>query len=272
MGALGARLAQFAGQIGATLLVGLPNALGAELVCSGCAIWPAQASMATGAPVVRAIIISAPFTLVAVGLWLVSALPLARDARRALASVTGAPPLRWAGRLLALPAPDARWWGRFMLVTGAALTLLQYMVSQASYTFPTYTNRYLIGLYIAAPLVAAPLYTALRSVWRAARARTAPGWRALVGSRAAGDNPGPGRGGRGPRGRGRERRHDLRRPNQHTRRAVGRVPRSASCDQFQHRLLDMWTANSRHARATQLRGCELRMTPSRRASTGIRPP
>ncbi len=181
MGALGARLAQFAGQIGATLLVGLPNALGAELVCGGCAIWPAQGSMATGAPVVRAIVISAPFTLVAVGLWLVSALPLARDAWRALSSVTGAPPLRWAGRLLALPAPDARWWGRFMLVTGAALTLLQYMVSQASYSFPTYTNRYLIGLYIAAPLIAAPLVAALRSVWRAARARTAPGWRSLAG-------------------------------------------------------------------------------------------
>lgn len=179
---MGARLAQLAGQIGATLLVGLPNALGSELVCGGCAIWPAQGSVVTVSRAVRAVTISAPFTLIAVGFWLASALPLARDARRALTRVAGAPPLRWLGRLLALPAPGARWWGRFMLVARSALTVLQYMVSQASYSFPTYTNRYLIGVYIAAPLVAAPLYAALWSVWRAARARRTLGWRALAGT------------------------------------------------------------------------------------------
>jgi hypothetical protein len=180
--ALGARLEQLAGQIGATSLVGLPNALGSDLICNGCAIWPAQDSMATSAQVARAILISAPFTLIALGLWLASALPLAHSARQALAHLAGAPPLRWSGRLLALPAPDARWWGRFILVIGSALTVLQYMASQASFTFPTFTNRYLIGIYIAAPLLIAPLYAAAQSVWRAARSRTAPEWRALAGT------------------------------------------------------------------------------------------
>ena len=69
-----------------------------------------------------------------------------------------------------------------MLVAGSALTVLQYMVSHASYTLPIFTNRYLIGIYIATPLVAAPLYAATRSVWRAIRARTAPGWRAVTGT------------------------------------------------------------------------------------------
>ncbi|HEU0027335.1 MAG TPA: hypothetical protein VFQ25_09485 [Ktedonobacterales bacterium] len=182
VGAVGALGKQLAKQIGATALVGLPNALGSELVCHGCAIWPAQRSVVTVSQAARAVAISAPFTLVAVGLWLASALPLARDARRALAHAMRAPFPRWQGRLLALPTPDARWWGRFMLVTGSALTLLQYMASAASYTFPTFTNRYLIGVYIAAPLVVAPLYGALASVWRAGRAHPTPGWRAVTGT------------------------------------------------------------------------------------------
>ncbi len=180
--AMGARLAQLAGQIGATLLVGLPNALGSELICGGCVIWPAQGSVVTFFRAARAVAITAPFTIVVVGLWLASALPIARDARRRLARIVDAPPLRWIGRLLALPSPDARWWGQFMLIVGSALTVLQYMVSQASYNYPTYTNRYLIGISIAAPLVVAPLYTALLSIWRAMRSRRVPRLRALAGT------------------------------------------------------------------------------------------
>jgi hypothetical protein len=182
VGAAGALGKQLAKQIAATALVGLPNALGSELLCGQCVIWPAQHSVVTVAQAARAVAISAPFMLVAVGLWLASALPLAQDARRALAHAMGAPFMRWQDRLLALPAPDARWWGRFMLVTGSALTVLQYSVSAASYTFPTFTNRYLIGIYIAAPLVVAPLYGALTRVWRAGRMRIKPGWRAVLGT------------------------------------------------------------------------------------------
>ncbi len=182
MGAMSAKAAQLVKQIGATLLVGLPNALGSDLVCNGCVIWPAHGSVVTVSQAARAVAISAPFTLVAIGFWLASALPLARDARRAVAHVMAAPFRQWPNRLLALPTPDARWWGRFMLVVGVALTVLEYMVSKASYTFPIYTNRYLIGVYIATPLVAAPLYGALASAWRALRARKAPGWRALMGT------------------------------------------------------------------------------------------
>ncbi len=88
----------------------------------------------------------------------------------------------WQAHADTLPAPDARWWGRFMLVTGSALTVLQYTLSEASYAYPTLANRYLIGIFIAMPLVAAPLSGALRAVLRAIRARTVPEWRAVIGT------------------------------------------------------------------------------------------
>jgi hypothetical protein len=181
-GALGARLARYGSQFGATLLVGLPNALGSELVCGGCVIWPAQDSATTMAQAIKAVGISAPFTLVALGLWLVSALPIARDVWRALKRMASAPLRRWVDRLFRGSSPDARWWGRFILVTGSALTVAQYAVSQASFVRPTFTNRYLIGIYIAAPLVAAPLWRAASALWRSRRGRTKPGARALSGT------------------------------------------------------------------------------------------
>ncbi|HEX9038014.1 MAG TPA: glycosyltransferase family 39 protein [Ktedonobacterales bacterium] len=180
---LAARSTQLVWQIGATLLVSLPAALGSEPFCRGCAIWPAQGSVVTFTQASRAVLINLPFTLVVVGLWLAASLPLARSAWRAIARATsGAAPRGWAGRLFEQSAPTARAWGRFMLAAGGALTVLQYMVSQASFVRPTYTNRYLVGIYIATPLIAAPLEPSLRAAWRAARRRVIPHWRALAAS------------------------------------------------------------------------------------------
>lgn len=180
--ALGARLAHVIGEVGATLLAGIPNALGSDLVCRGCAVWPAIETAPPAGQAARAALISAPFTIVAIGLWLWSATPLAHDVRSAWARATARGRARWSDRLLTLPAPDARWWGRVMLVVGGGLTVLQYMVSEASFSHPTYSNRYLIGIYICAPLVAAPLALAVTRTWRAARARMWPEWRPALGT------------------------------------------------------------------------------------------
>jgi hypothetical protein len=179
---LSAHLIQYAKQISATLLVGLPNALGSQLVCNGCAIWPAAGGTHNVQRALHAVAISLPITLFAFALWLVAAWPLARDIGRALRRLAAAPLRRWASILTVGDMPDARWWGKFMLVTGCALTVAQYAVSQASYTFPTFTNRYLIGIYVATPLIAAPLVAAAQSAWRALRSQRLPDMRALGGT------------------------------------------------------------------------------------------
>ena len=156
------RLALVGWQIGATLLVGLPQALGSGGVCPGCAVWPQQGVSVTPDRLAQELAFTLPFALVAIGLWLWTAAPLACAMRRVI-------PLVVAQRrpdAPALPPLDARWWGRLMLALGGALTLLQYTASRTSYTFPASSARYLIGLYICAPLMIAPLVAACAAIWR----------------------------------------------------------------------------------------------------------
>jgi hypothetical protein len=159
---LGGRLELLAGQLGATLLVGLPQALGSVTICPGCAVWPAPGVAITSGRLAQELAFAAPFSLLALGLWLWSAAPLARALRRHTPRILE----QWRGQPGALPPLDARWWGRLMLVLGGALTLLQYVVSRTSYSFPASSARYLIGLYICAPLVAAALVAAFRTAFR----------------------------------------------------------------------------------------------------------
>lgn len=159
---LGQRLALFGWQLGATLLVGLPQALGSGGVCPGCAVWPQQGVNVAPDRLAQELAFTLPFALVAIALWLWTAAPLARAIRRVA-------PLIAAQRrpdAPALPPLDARWWGRLMLALGGALTLLQYIASRTSYTFPASSARYLIGLYICAPLMIAPLVAACAVIWR----------------------------------------------------------------------------------------------------------
>lgn len=175
---LGQRLALFGWQLGATLLVGLPQALGSGSICPDCAVWPQSGVSVTPGQFAQELALTLPFALVAIALWLWTALPLARAIRRHL-------PLIVAQRhpaAPALPPLDARWWGRLMLALGGALTLLQYVASRTSYTFPASSARYLIGLYICAPLLVAPLTPACAALWRrrgatGSRADGARGWR-----------------------------------------------------------------------------------------------
>jgi hypothetical protein len=156
-------------QAAATLLIGLPRLLGSQTVCVDCPLWPAPQTSATPAAILHVILISAFFSLVAVTLWLIAALPLARDLWRALKQYrqhsfhsSAQDNASGVGSLCG----DARWWGRAMLVSGAALTVLEYAMSRSSYETPDTSMRYLVGLYLCAPLVADPLWRGSQQVWR----------------------------------------------------------------------------------------------------------
>jgi hypothetical protein len=176
---LGQRMALFGWQIGATQLVGLPQALGSGVVCPDCAVWPQQGMSVTPGQLAQELALTLPFALVAIALWLWTALPLARAIRRTTLLIVA----QRRPAAPALPPLDARWWGRLMLALGGALTLLQYVASRTSYTFPASSARYLIGLYICAPLMIAPLASASAAIWsrRSARSGQADGERERLG-------------------------------------------------------------------------------------------
>ncbi|HEX3269387.1 MAG TPA: hypothetical protein VHR15_01970 [Ktedonobacterales bacterium] len=156
-------------QIAATLLVGLPHGMGNNVVCGSCAIWPLPTNGASTLSIVWAAVVSVAFTLFAILCWALAALPLARDVlrdwRRARASVQQRTDMRQA--LSGFEETyDARWWGRALLVLGALGTVAQYALSSAPYNYPVSSARYLVGLFLCAPLVAAPLVTVLGAGWR----------------------------------------------------------------------------------------------------------
>ncbi len=156
-------------QIAATLLVGLPHAMGIDVVCGSCAIWPQPTDGVPAGVIMWAALVSVAFTLFAILCWALAALPLARDVlsdmRRACAARR-----QGTGIRAALDLPEgtygARWWGRAMLVLGALGTVAQYALTHVSYIYPVTSARYLIGLFLCAPLVAVPLVTGLQVGWR----------------------------------------------------------------------------------------------------------
>lgn len=155
-------------QLAATFLVGLPHALGNTVVCGSCAIWPLATERVPTVALSLAAVVSIAFSRFAVLCWTLAAVPLARDvlgdARRLLMArrgTTALPRARRAGEHY-----DARWWGRALLVVDALGTMAQYVFSRAAYLCPVMSARYLVGLYLCAPLTAAPLVTGLRAGWR----------------------------------------------------------------------------------------------------------
>jgi hypothetical protein len=156
-------------QIAATLLAGLPHAMGIDVVCGSCAIWPQPTDGVPAGALIWAAVVSIGFTLFAILCWALAALPLARDVLRDIRCAHAArrqgTDIRTA--LKALDGTyDARWWGRAMLVLGALGTVAQYALTHVSYIYPVSSARYLIGLFLCAPLVAAPLVTGLQARWR----------------------------------------------------------------------------------------------------------
>ncbi len=192
------RLIAYAHQAAGVFFVGLPSMFYRSALCPACVPWPAPSAHATPQQAWQAALICAPISLLAIGFWLLAALPLARDSlaagrriithwrqRRAepagVASVaTIATVQPSTGEDLTTDAQpfEPRWWGRWMLVTAAALSVLIYLTSNAAYLYPGTSDRYLLGLYLCWPLLAAPLWQGaatlvgmLRRRWQTMRAQ-----------------------------------------------------------------------------------------------------
>ncbi len=155
-------------QLAATLLISLPHILGSTTVCIHCPLWPAPQSTTPPAEAARAALISAPFSLIAIIFWLAAALPPGRDVWHALKHAQhqrAKPSAQEAGSTALSSWKDARWWGRTMLLIASALTVLEYAASRSSYQFADTSTRYLVGLYVCAPVVAHPLWQGCQHLW-----------------------------------------------------------------------------------------------------------
>jgi Dolichyl-phosphate-mannose-protein mannosyltransferase len=155
-------------QLWGTLIVALPTILGRSAVCpiSTCGTWPSVGNHGTFAIGLRDTLIALPFDAIAIGFWIIAAIPLARDVWSIISG------WRSAGNYTSsIPIIDARWWGRCMLVIGGALTFLPYIASKSAYTAPQFTCRYLVGLYLCAPLAVEPLWQWSHPLWKRLIAR-----------------------------------------------------------------------------------------------------
>src|SRR5262249_37759241 len=79
----------------------------------------------------------------------------------------------------------ARWWGQAMLLLGGVLTVLQYATTRSSYIYAFTPSRYIVGVSLCTPLIAAPLCRNVQRLARwyrqpARRRPTHPPWRALL--------------------------------------------------------------------------------------------
>jgi hypothetical protein len=161
-------LLSFGQQIAATFLIGLPQMLGRETVCAQCAFWPYPGSTLAPAEALRVSLISAPFSLLAIGGWFLAAWPLMRRARAAFSRARRAEPTTF------LPEDThqrARQWGRAMLVIGLGLTVLQYVITRTSYENSDTSIRYISNIYLCIPLIADPLCQGALLLWRWLSAR-----------------------------------------------------------------------------------------------------
>lgn len=150
-------------QIAATLLIGLPRLLNETLLCPTCVQWPRPHTIVSHSQMLHEAIISLPLSLLVIALWAVNVvgiLPLSWRRRLRLGAIRAFPENprnEWSKHPVEPTMDDAVWWGRLMFVVGAALVLLEYVASRASYAFPDTSARYLIGVYTFTPLVVAPL-------------------------------------------------------------------------------------------------------------------
>jgi hypothetical protein len=166
-------------QLAATLQVGLPHTLGNTVVCGGCITWPSATEGTPTTALIWSGVVSGAFSLCVLLCWARAAAPLASDclgdARRLLVARRATLPrsrAHWGGG----DTYQASWWGRAMLVVGALGTMAQYVVSRAAYLAPVTSARYLVGLYLCAPLVPTLLVAGLRAGGR---------WLTIVGAHSS---------------------------------------------------------------------------------------
>jgi hypothetical protein len=155
-------LLSFGQQIAATFLFGLPQMLGRGTVCAQCPAWPYPGSVLAPTGIVFVVLISVPFSLLAVSCWFLAARPLVRQARTVFAHARRGEPV--------VPQPEniyerARQLGRAMLVIGLGLTVLQYVITRTSYVNAGTSIRYISNIYLCMPLIVDPLCKGVLSLW-----------------------------------------------------------------------------------------------------------
>jgi hypothetical protein len=161
-------LLSFGQQIAATFLFGLPEMLGRGTVCAQCPAWPYPGSTIAPFDALGVVLISVPFSLLAIVCWFLAARPLIRQARTAISRARRAEPV------VSLPDDTnqrARQLGRAMLVIGLGLTILQYVITRTSYVNASTSIRYISNIYLCIPLIVDPLCKGVLSLWRWLRAR-----------------------------------------------------------------------------------------------------
>lgn len=179
-------------QIAATLLIGLPHLLNETLICPSCLQWPRPQAVVSAGQIAHEALIALPLSLLVIALWLVNAVALLPIRWRVALRI----PARWAVAWPAsdepsetppdgAPLADVKWWGRALFVVSAAFVFLEYIASRASYATPATSARYLIGLYVCAPLVVAPLVHWSQPLWSQWRERRFRGASAAVASAAS---------------------------------------------------------------------------------------
>jgi hypothetical protein len=154
-------------QAAGTLLVAVPRALGSATVCDACAAWPVAHFAGSPQDAVGALLSELPFTLCTVGVFALTLREQADAFGRWKVTGDHRGGRAWIRRLQEM---DVRWWGRSMLVVVAGATVLACLLSPLSFDLPTRTDRYLVGIYLAMPLLAALVWRAVpaRRIWRSA--------------------------------------------------------------------------------------------------------
>ncbi len=167
LGPLAALGQQFAG----TFIFGLPSLFGSRTLCGpDCPLWPSPLSNPSPADALRVALIGAAFSALFIVCWWLAARPLLRDLRRAIAHLRAARALPANPALVAKPdsasfLDDPRWWGRALLVLAVGWTVLQYAATRSSYANVDTAPRYVVGAFLAAPLIAAPLVAGASHTW-----------------------------------------------------------------------------------------------------------
>ena len=156
-------------QLGGTFLYAVPSMFGSGTICPHCVVWPSSDTFPTLGQILVITAIGLAFTGVIVGCWLAATVGLAHNAWAALRVPSRTITPSASAPAIAPPtsALDVRWWGQAMLALGVGLTLLLFASSHASFVQVSTNDRYLMGIYLVVPFIAAPLWSSVQTLWRA---------------------------------------------------------------------------------------------------------
>jgi hypothetical protein len=163
-------------QLGGTFLYAVPSMFDSSTVCSHCVVWPSSGATPPPGQILKMTAIGVVFSGVVIGCWLLGVVPLARDTWRSLRHRAYTASSDQGGSTSANEAviANARWWGRAMLAIGVGLTILIFASGRASFVDVGTNTRYLMGIYLVVPFIAASLCSSVQTVWSWVRRHPVP--------------------------------------------------------------------------------------------------